>query len=400
MGRIEPQVIEAGELARLPEAGAVGPLGKFDDFVDDVPSAVGVEDSEIDVLRAIVTQVSGNEGSQGLVSIWKKDDKTTRMVYVGEADPSEFLADGPQNFLAEHFGAGEFELKVYTSERKILKRPRVTISKLAVDFINRKKGSNSAASVFQGVGNSDIAELGKIMANGFMQLGQLIARSQPPAQSRMEVLQEIGQMKAIFGGGNSGADPVEMFTKLAGVFKSMQPRGENDGVGGFLDLADRFLPLIKDTLVTAREGASLALPPAAVASPGQPVRPLAVPPDPVLTPEQQGAKNMSLQLKMQLVYLCSEAARDVDPAPYAEIIVGKVPREVLDTMLADNNWLDSLAKFHDKVKQFPQWFGELRELVLEELAQESLPASEKGDISTETLPGLDDVFESDGRDTN
>jgi len=393
MERKAPQTFsDETALDLLNEKGIVGPLA---DLRDDIPGEESDADSqEIDRLRAITSQVSGSDGEQGLISIWKKDEKTLRMVYVGETSPADFLAEGPQSFLAENFGSGEYEIKAYTPDRKLFKRPRATISKLAADFFAKKRAAAVPAVNLNG-NNSDIAELAKVMASGFMQLGQLIARTQPAPQTRMELLAELGQMKAIFGGG--GSDPIAMFSQLATIFKGMQPRAETGGVGDFIDLADRFMPVIAEAIKGNKaEGVNV---PALPAPSPQPARPATAPTGPALTPEQQGKNAMSMQLKMQLVYLCGEALRDADPGPYAAIIAEKVPKEVLDALVNDGNWLDSLAKFHFRVKEFPEWFGELRELVMEELAQENLPETGKDATSSENLPGMDNVSESDESDT-
>ena len=99
---------------------------------------------------------------------------------------------------------------------------------------------------------------------------------------------------------------------------------------------------------------------------------------------------MSLQLKMQLLYLCTQAARDSDPEPFAAIICNDVPREALDALINDPNWIDALSKFHPAVKQHADWFNELRDAVTDELIERDrpdLPDPENDAISTESENG-------------
>lgn len=106
---------------------------------------------------------------------------------------------------------------------------------------------------------------------------------------------------------------------------------------------------------------------------------------------------MSLQLKMQLLYLCTQAARDADPGPYAAIIVDQVPEDVLQPLINDPNWLDQLAKFHSNVRQFPEWFNELREAVIEEMQEtppdKNLQTQNSGDINPGNNGDSEDVLE-------
>ena len=328
-----------------------------------------IEPSPEDNLRAAVTEVSGQEGQQGFVSIWKINENSKKLEYVARREVQDFLSAGGPDFLAKNFGPGDYEVRVYTADSRVFKRPKITISKAAADLVQR----NAPVS-----NNGDIAALGKIVVDGFTQLGVMMAQQRQPVETRAQMLDDLVKMKTIFGGNNSGMDPLDMFAKMTGIFKSMQPRGEGEG-NVFMELLDKFSPVIMDAMQKNQGQPALPnpdnaqLPPVARVGVALSAGATAAP---ALSPEQIGAQKMSLQLKMQLVYLCTQASRDSDPAPFAAIIVNDVPREALDAILNDANWLDSLAKFHPGIKQFPEWFNELREAVVDELAPEEEPAVE------------------------
>lgn len=336
------------------------------------------EDTEEDRLAAILAEV-GQDGTEGLVSIWKVNETSKKLEYVDRRDTSEFEANGLP-YLAKQFGAGDYELRIYGSNKKLVARPRVTISKAAAQVHHAMPAHGSG---------SDIAGLVAVITEGFQQLGQLIVRAQPQTgASRTEILQELMQMKQIFGGGNN-ANPIEMFTQMAGVFKQMQPREPGEG-SAFMELVERFSPVIMEAVKNQQ-----ALPAPAAGAP----QPAGVqhqqPQQPQLTPEQKGAREMSFQLKMQLTYLCAQANRDADPGPYAAIIADQVDREILNGLVNDPDWLSALAKFHNGVNQYPEWFEELRTLVIEEMKpEENLPPENNSDINPGNQPGSEtDVLE-------
>lgn len=395
-------------LAHLNTNGGAGPLGNLNGapamtgLKSDLPfdEGGGYVETENDQLSALLTQVTGSENAQGTVSIWKRDERTSTMQYCGTSPADDLLSDSPLDFLARNFGAGEYELKIYTSDKKLFKRPRATISKLAEEFAKKKIPASTVPS-----SGGDVGALAQIMKDGFMQLGALIATRAQPVESRSQVIQEIIQMKQIFGGGSSGTDPMQMFAAMAGLFKSMQPRESSDNP--FIELVDRFGPAIAEIMKNAsgnqNQTAALAAP-GAHAAPAKPIAPNQ-PAKPAITPEQRGAAEMSLQLKLQLGLLCTQASMDSDPDPWAAIIVEQVPREALEALLNDSNWLEALARHNDKVKNFPEWFTELRESVLDEMeekygehSKQNLTDSGPDDIQggNSDISGGDDVSSGNG----
>lgn len=409
MTRMQAKTVDGARnaLEIMNDNGDGGPLGNLSEvgvkgLRNDLPFGEGYEQTEEDKLTSILSEV-GQEGTgEGLVSIWKLNEQTKKLEFVDRRGASEFETEGLP-YLAKNFGAGEYELRIYNSNRKMHARPRVMISQAAVQVANvqTSRQANGGSG-----GNGDIMQLAKLMQDGFAAMTQALLR--PPAQpteTRAQMLQELIQMKTIFGGEKSGADPIAMFGQMATLFKSMQPRPEGDG-NMFMELLDRFGPIIADTVKNMQPANAtidaIASDPAAAASPAKIAAPKANPGKPALTPEQMGAAQVSMQLKMQLMYLCTQAARDADPGPYAAIIVEQVPADALAALVNDANWLDALAKFNPNVKKFPEWFGELHDAIIEEMQNnENLTPQPDADIQTATnIPagGGVDVFGTDTSD--
>lgn len=327
----------------------------------------GYEETEEDKLNALLSEV-GASGGNGFVSVWKLNEQNKKWEFVVQRNLVEFESEGLP-YLAREFGSGDFELRIYNSMKKIHARPKVTISKAAALNATEKTPAGG-----------DTQQLAKVMAEGFQGLATLLSqRPQPAGESRTQFLAEMLQMKQLFqgDGGNRNSDPIEMFTKMAGLFKSMQPREAGDG-NVFMDLLDRFGPTIAELVTNAKAPiATITAQPGAVALPAQGGA-AARQPQQNLTPEQVGAQKMSLQFKMQLMMLCGEAASDSDPAPYAAIIINKVPRDVLVKLVNSDNWLEDLAAFYPNVRNHAEWFDELRTLIVEELDSETQPENLTG----------------------
>lgn len=352
----------------LRSIGPLGPLHTADVAAmrNDLPFDAGgqYEPTEEDRLNSVLSEV-GSSGGNGVISIWKLSEQNKEWEFVAKRDVAGFENEGLP-FLAREFGPGSYELRIYNSSKKIHARPKVVISKAAALYAQ-------ADRVAEPSGGSDITQLGKIMIEGFGKLGELIVsqRAAPaPQESRSAFLAEMLQMKQLFAGDARGSDPLDMFSKMLPIFKSMAPGAEPENP--LISVMDRFMPIIGEAYASAKANAAAA--PAIPATPStQPVRqiqagaPVNAAPAHPPTPEQIGASQMSLALKMQLAYLCSQAKRDSDPAPFAAIIVGDVPREALDKLLNSANWLDELAKFEPKVKQHAEWFEELKEAVEDQL---------------------------------
>lgn len=324
----------------------------------------GYEETEEDKLNALLSEV-GASGGNGFVSVWKLNEQNKKWEFVVQRNLVEFESEGLP-YLAREFGSGDFELRIYNSMKKIHARPKVTISKAAALNATEKPS-----------GNGDTQQLAKVMAEGFQGLATLLAQRPQSTESRTQFLQEMLQMKQLFGDSGRTVDPIDMFTKVAGLFKSMQPREPGEG-NAFLELLDRFGPTIAELVTNSKAAAGNTTVATVPAQPGSVALPAARQPQQNLTPEQVGAQKMSLQFKMQLMMLCGEAASDSDPAPYAAIIINKVPRDVLVKLVNSDNWLEDLAAFYPNVRNHAEWFDELRTLIVEELDSETQPESLTG----------------------
>lgn len=328
-------------------------------FQGEAPLNEQTDEQKLDAILA----ECGDSGNPGFVSVWKIG-VSKQFEFVSRIEASEFHAQGLP-FLAKNYGAGTYELRIYNGKSQLVRRPKILISE-------------AAARTAVPVGAGGTPELVAAMMRGFEQMGQLIVQSRPAAVDEMQMLEKMKMYKDLFGGGSNQGNPFEMVKMVAGLAREMIP---HDGPEPFSDtiskLADTFAPLL---LKAAERG---GLPPPA--TPARIAAPAAQPATPPQNSQAKGANEMQIKLKMNLLYLCNEAANDADPGPYGAIIVQKVPKAVLDSMLIDPDWIEALAKIHPGVRLHAGWFEELKNAVIQERNEDSaLTGDEGGDITAQT----------------
>lgn len=351
-------------MARPKHNRTVRTIDRTDDPVNDGKSLVELPDdtrdlyappasaatdfqAEEDEINAALMDAGGGEGGGSIVTRLR-NPKTGKFEWLGKMPIAEYLSAGGVAHLASKYGGGEYELIIYGAEGSIAKRPKVTV---AASVVAEMKTDSSL---------SGVDKLAAVMMEGFKQMAQqqahLLQSLARPQETKADWLREIAMMREMFGNNNQQSD-LGALLKVIPIVRDLMPRAEGSETNlldVMRDLMREFGPAIK---LAVEKSPALASPVASAIVPG------AVPGS-VISPEQQGATQMQLLLKAQLMTLCREAEADSDPQPYAEIIVAKVAPEILSKLVNDPNWLDELGKVHPGVKLFPKWFGELREEVV------------------------------------
>lgn len=333
--------------------------------------------SEEDEVNAVLAEAGGAEGS-GTVVYRKKNPLSGKFEWLGKCASGEFVSLGGVAYLAGKFGGGDYELIVYGVDNRIIKRPKVTVSPAAIAELKTPETRGN-----------DLAQLVAAMQEGFKQMAQMIMNQAVPRETKADWLNEMRAMRELFGGAQTQQpDMLGMLTKLIPAVRDLMPRGE--GETNLLDvmmrLAQEFGPTIREAV--AKTPALNAQPAASALLPGTPgVGNL--PGTAAASPEQSGANQMQIMLRLQLSQLCKEAKADSDPGPYADIICEKVSADVLSKLVDRPDYLDELAKIHSGVKLYPKWFGELRDAVIGILTEPSdsddLQNHEDSDINREIL---------------
>ncbi len=112
-------------------------------------------------------------------------------------------------------------------------------------------------------------------------------------------------------------------------------------------------------------------------------------------PGQPQPVTVGAMLRPYMGMLASAAARGGNPGTYVDLVLDTQPDEVIAvvlTALQNPDWQSIVFENHAAVKQFPQWFAELRKIALESVtlndnAQPPANPSANGATSTPAKPG-------------
>lgn len=363
-------------------------------FIGDRALPADTDSAEDDRLENIIAEC-GSTGNPGFISVWKIVNR--QMEYVTRIENETFLSQNGLEMLAKNYGAGTYELKIYTGGGKLFKKPRVVISEAAAQRVAPASAG----------GNDAVLQIARAMQEGFGKLGELIlAVNKPAGGDRKEFLQEMLTMKQLFGGdggGNGKQDSMDRLKETLQIANMLNGRGKNsDDEGGsngtdlLLKMIDSFGPALAGAF-TAKNGGE---PPVSLPAPGSPPSPVApagaVVTQQTLTPQQRGEQQMQLLFRQSLANLCAQAKDDLDPGPFGAIVVMRAPKAVLNNLVGNPDWFAELCRIYPGCSSYPQWFAELREAVIEELKEDdNLTAGGDGGTNARTNTGSANVSFSD-----
>jgi hypothetical protein len=166
--------------------------------------------------------------------------------------------------------------------------------------------------------------------------------------------------------GEGGIDLIMKGVELAQKLGGNEPAES----GGFLDVIRDGVKMIP-SLLEAQAAAAQRAP--AVPQPG--MRPS--PPLPARRPLPQPAVQPAND--QQMAVLLAGAARDTDPAVYAQLMVDTQPPEMIDVLLAQADPLAFLALMDERVKPYGDWFLDLVDILRE---MRSSPGTLPGNAET------------------
>lgn len=68
--------------------------------------------------------------------------------------------------------------------------------------------------------------------------------------------------------------------------------------------------------------------------------------------------------------LVTAAAQNADPTTYADLILDQAPAATVEKWIGAQNLFEELAKIDARIAQFPDWFNELHEQIIERRREE------------------------------
>lgn len=314
------------------------------------------DDDPDDVALANVVAELGSDAADAVVNVYQVDEKKNR-AFVGSFAPADFSI----GLIQAQFGAGEYRVEV-RQNKKWLKKSTIRIAAPKV---------NPLAAI---AAPAPAVETGKIiesMQSGFAQMGQMfaaalgqLAQNQPKPKSSMEMLQELAMMKELMGGNSApqGPDPMRLFEMATEIADKINPRQGEPGAGEMImEAMKNFAPLINKA---AEQSARPAMAPAPMIAPANPAP---VVPNPA-NPEQD---QMKFARKMYLNLLVSNAQAGNDTMTYANMLLDVAGETAALEFAHSPTWFETLCAEEPMARQFPDWFAQLRNDVIELTKPES-----------------------------
>lgn len=295
------------------------------------------------------------------------------LTYLFACPPSEFSMSDLQ---AEPYNGGDF--RVHARSRGGLVQNRfIRVAPLP----NAHRAQDSAA--IAGV-QSQIDRLAALVEK----IG-MAALAPQPGPSRREMLEEFQLMGQILGGGGHAqpaSDPIDMVTKIVTLSKELNLGGggeQTDSLSVIMRAIETFGKPMAEMMAANKMAQAQHVPqlahepvlhvskasmrPGVIGHPGSDMP--AAPADDVPMNEQETqAMNM---MKMYLGQLIGEAMGGVNPEGYAHLIADKAPDQLIDELIRPANYLELLAAIDSRVKQYPEWFADLRDIIIELLTPDN-----------------------------
>lgn len=281
--------------------------------------------------------------------------------------------------IAKQHGSGQYRVKIYVRNpdgSKPCRANKVFAWKLSPDD-ERKRMEASQPKPMQQPEQMPMDALLAGMTKAIVEGIKAVIPAQPQAPSRKEMLEELSLMAAMFkpaaGSGNDFQTTLSQFTKFQEIVKSMTPDRvlTKDGEIDYGAVIMKGLEVFGNAVAAARDG-KLQVPAGQL-----PEMPVAVPVNsapvvmPPVTQQPTELDEAMLLLKAQLKIAVTMAKSGGDPAAFADSIYELLPDEAINILQNDANWMDKLADVNPDVRQHAEWFGKVRDAILQLEAENS-----------------------------
>lgn len=349
---------------------------KFD-VLDDTEELIL---DDVAALNSVLAELGTSEDGGGSVNIYrdKVSGGRTEREYITRYDVAGFVNGGLLEEIQKDFGGGKYHIHVYKphgqgfATRKVISIAGPVIEK------ETKKPEESLAPVLA------------VMSEGFNKMfeaiSQIAASQKTPQQqqqpSRLEMIQEMQAMAEVLKPTNQPqqtVDPLEAMKLGIEIAKSAGGGDDSNPVwlSKMIDVIGApMVKMIEENAQRQRTPAAFIPPAAAVAGEqAQVAQPQAA--------TINEADEMNIMLTSYIKLLNKAAERNEPVEEHADQILNMIPASELDNieqLLAAENWRQELAKKTDVIEKHPEWFSNLRDTILQYIAEDKLTESEKPDI--------------------
>ncbi len=354
-------------LADLMQAGQ--PQPNYDPgLLDDDPVDVSAEEA----LETALQQLGEDQANQARIIVHRLVDEGGRKTeeWLFETTPAEFATEGI-GAIARQYGGGQYRVRVFISGR------RGFLTQKVIRIANDLKKSDAPAPG---------ADLVRVMADGFRQLGELIvaanrATAPDPAAQRMAMLNEMALMRDLFAApapapaGNSMTESLGMLRELMALQRDLSPPvtadGNIDPMGVLMKGLEMFGKPMADALAKQQQAPmhsaqQLPAPVAVQARAPDPVQPIAA--GGVYQPEPS-EDQMNLFFKQAVNMLLAEAGKNSEPKALGKQIAEQAPDAVLSRLVDSPDWFSQVCAADSGAAVHQAWFESLHASILENLTE-------------------------------
>lgn len=279
---------------------------------------------------------------------------TIHRILGGGNSPEEFCTRIPADkfdygqlldYLARTYGGGEYRVRMYAKGRIVSNQ----LIPIAMALKTDNKSGGDAAGILATV-------LDRMEANNqrMMQMMQsAISSKVEPTQTRADILNEMLMYKQMFSDNKPSAGLGQLHESIS-LLKELGikvgGKDDDDDSESFTSMLGKVAPLI-------------------VQAAQQPIpqrRPNPQPPQ-TRTPEML----LNMKIKMGLKPFLNAAAKNSEPAIYAEMLLDQLDIAVIESHILPSNSVDKLGAIEPAVLQFRSWFELMKEHVKAQLGMHS-----------------------------
>ena len=328
--------------------------GGAEDFTEadftDITDLQGDIDAQ---LETVIGEFAGETDLKSKIKIYQL--KNGKMGWAFDCLPSELPV---LDRIRDIYGPGDYVSRIYVG--KSLKR--------ALEFSIAAPRRINQQETIQPKQTGDVSALADVIKESIGSLKGLIAENNRQTQPNMiemqtQFINQMVAMKQLFESKNQGnnlqlsdlKDMLSLVEELRGE-KTEEPMG---AMGLLNNMVEKVLPALTHNVEKNR------------AYKGE--NRVQDQPDTKANKQTQNTGDNS-KMKMQLIYLCTMAAKDADPYIYGNLIIDQCNEQQLAqimTLLKSGDWFEQLANFHDGIISHKNWFAELRDCILSEVIDTS-----------------------------
>lgn len=327
-----------------------------DDDIIDINDFQDISDTENDVneqINAAYAEFGDEKDVSVYYKIYANVKNSKKKDWLFDCTKSDFPI---MELLRDRYGTGTYVARMYVGDA--MKRAfEMNIRSPLFDQNIVKKEENNTS------------DLARAMADGFVQLGELISRNNNPQQINPMELQSnfLAQMVAMkdFLSGDKPESPLKMLKEVMQIKELIsEPDKESSANDVLLGLLNTFGKPIADMSLKQHQLSQQ--------------KPKQNPIKQKQSVQKARPKNSGVeQMKMQLMFLCSMAAKGADVETYANMVLDQTSEEKLSDLIefiSQENAVEQMGKIYQPVLQYPDWFKTLGDTILEltEIEEENL----------------------------